>query len=152
MITFIKLFLLNAVILTGLVFAEFQGALSLIVRNDASYISILIMSLYVGMTVFIGILAYKSDVVNQEGKDKLLKQSEAAYFTADHMFTLGLLGTIIGLCIATSGSLVDNLSVTEIVAGLKTGLNVSFYTTLCGIVFSLLLQLQLLVLKKDLEE
>tara|TARA_R110002167_G_scaffold58891_1_gene166866 strand:+ start:245 stop:703 length:459 start_codon:yes stop_codon:yes gene_type:complete len=152
MITFIKLFLLNAVILTGLVFAEFQGALSLIVRNDASYISILIMSLYVGMTLFIGTLAYKSDVVNQEGKDKLLKQSEAAYFTADHMFTLGLLGTIIGLCIATSGSLVDNLSVTEIVAGLKTGLNVSFYTTLCGIVFSLLLQLQLLVLKKDLEE
>ena len=152
MITFIKLFLLNAVILTGLVFAEFQGALSLIIRNDASYISILIMSLYVGMTVFIGILAYKSDVVNQEGKDKLLKQSEAAYFTADHMFTLGLLGTIIGLCIATSGSLVDNLSVTDIVAGLKTGLNVSFYTTLCGIVFSLLLQLQLLVLKKDLEE
>jgi hypothetical protein len=152
MITFIKLFLLNAVILTGLVFAEFQGALSLIIRNDASYISILIMSLYVGMTVFIGILAYKSDVVNQEGKDKLLKQSETAYFTADHMFTLGLLGTIIGLCIATSGSLVDNLSVTDIVAGLKTGLNVSFYTTLCGIVFSLLLQLQLLVLKKDLEE
>ena len=152
MITFIKLFLLNAVILTGLVFAEFQGALSLIIRNDASYISILIMSLYVGMTVFIGILAYKSDVVNQQGKDKLLKQSEAAYFTADHMFTLGLLGTIIGLCIATSGSLVDNLSVTDIVAGLKTGLNVSFYTTLCGIVFSLLLQLQLLVLKKDLEE
>tara|TARA_R110002020_G_scaffold402482_3_gene612682 strand:+ start:1308 stop:1766 length:459 start_codon:yes stop_codon:yes gene_type:complete len=152
MITFIKLFLLNAVILTGLVFAEFQGALSLIVRNDASYISILIMSLYISMTVFIGILAYKSDVVNREGKDKLLKQSEAAYFTADHMFTLGLLGTIIGLCIATSDSLVDNLSVTEIVAGLKTGLNVSFYTTLCGIVFSLLLQLQLLVLKKDLEE
>ena len=152
MITFIKLFLLNAVILTGLVFAEFQGALSLIVRSDASYISILIMSLYISMTVFIGILAYKSDVVNREGKDKLLKQSEAAYFTADHMFTLGLLGTIIGLCIATSDSLVDNLSVTEIVAGLKTGLNVSFYTTLCGIVFSLLLQLQLLVLKKDLEE
>ena len=152
MITFIKLFLLNAVILTGLVFAEFQGALSLIIRNDASYISILIMSLYVGMSIFIGILAYKSDVVNREGKDKLLKQSETAYFTADHMFTLGLLGTIIGLCIATSGSLVDNLSVTEIVAGLKTGLNVSFYTTLCGIIFSLLLQLQLLVLKKDLEE
>jgi hypothetical protein len=36
MITFIKLFLLNAVILTGLVFAEFQGANYVSIRRHDS--------------------------------------------------------------------------------------------------------------------
>ena len=43
-------------------------------------------------------------------------------------------------------------TVTTIVAGLKEGLNTAFYTTICGIVFSLPLQAQLMILKFKLEE
>jgi len=42
--------------------------------------------------------------------------------------------------------------VNEIVAGLKTGLNTAFYTTICGIVFSIPLQIQLMILKYELEQ
>ena len=61
-------------------------------------------------------------------------------------FSLGLLGTIVGLIFATQGSLDSSLPTSEIVAGLKEGLNTAFYTTVCGIVFSLPLQVQLMVL------
>ena len=44
------------------------------------------------------------------------------------------------------------LPVSEIVAGLKEGLNTAFYTTVCGIVFSLPLQVQLMILKFKLDK
>ena len=71
--------------------------------------------------------------------------------TAEHFFSLGLLGTIIGLILATEGSLDSSVPTAQIVAGLKQGLNTAFYTTVCGIVFSLPLQVQLMILKFRLE-
>ena len=150
--TFVKWFLLIGVTATALFLAEQKGALSLIIANDASYISILIMSLFVGMSAFLGVISYQSDTAGKQERAKLLKRTDIGHFTADHLFTLGLLGTVLGLIVATSGSLIDTASVSEIVAGLKEGLNISFFTTITGIISSLLLQLQLLVLKNGLEE
>ena len=72
---------------------------------------------------------------------------DLGWFSAEHFFSLGLLGTIIGLIFATSGSLDSSLPVGEIVAGLKEGLNTAFYTTVCGIIFSLPLQFQIMILR-----
>jgi hypothetical protein len=43
MTTFTKWFLLNAIAATAIFFAEQKGAISTIIQNDLSYISILIM-------------------------------------------------------------------------------------------------------------
>ena len=67
-------------------------------------------------------------------------------------FSLGLLGTIFGLCVATTTNLTEAAPVAQVVAGLKEGLNTAFYTTICGIIFSLPLQVQLVILKFKLEE
>lgn len=149
---FIKIFLLNVVTITALFYAETQGALSLIISNDASYLSILIMLLYIGCTLFLGRIAFNADVAKKEEKCKLLKETNVGHFIAEHLISLGLLGTIVGLCLATSNSLVEGAVVNEIVAGLKEGLSIAFYTTICGLVFSMLLQLQLLIIGKELEE
>ena len=53
---------------------------------------------------------------------------------------------------ATATNLNEQGQVSDIVAGLKTGLNTAFYTTICGIVFSLPLQAQLMILRFKLEE
>ena len=82
---------------------------------------------------------------------KLSKQSEVGWFAAEHFFSLGLLGTVFGLCVATATNLDETAQVSAIVAGLKTGLNTAFYTTICGIVFSLPLQAQLMILRYKLE-
>tara|TARA_Y100001963_G_scaffold156179_1_gene249115 strand:- start:907 stop:1395 length:489 start_codon:yes stop_codon:yes gene_type:complete len=154
--TFTKWFLLNAVVLTAIFFTEQRGIISSIIENDLSRISILIMILYVVMSGYVGRLCYLSDKVNpkkeKEGKAYLSKRSSVGWFAAEHFFSLGLLGTIIGLVIATEGNLDGSLPTSEIVAGLKEGLNTAFYTTVCGIVFSLPLQVQLMVLKFKLEE
>ena len=150
MTTFTKWFLLVAVTGTALFFAEMKGALSLIIQSDKSYLALLIMTLFGVMTLRVGQLCFDADVAKDKEKDELNKKAELGWFTAEHFFSFGLLGTIIGLVLATGGSLDGSNPVSEIVAGLKTGLNTAFYTTICGIVFSILLQLQLLVLKNGL--
>ena len=144
--TFTKWFLLNAVVLTACFFAETKGAFSTMIANDVSSITLLIMVLYVLMSAYVGRLCFLSDRIN--GKRK----ADAGWFAAEHFFSLGLLGTIFGLCVATATNLSDSAPVSQVVAGLKHGLNTAFYTTICGIIFSLPLQVQLMILKNRLEE
>ncbi len=152
--TFTKWFLLNAVMGTALFFAEQKDALSTIIKNDLSYISILIMGLYLCVSVYVGRLCYLADHMSEKSAAKRKKEKaylenrmDLGWFSAEHFFSLGLLGTIIGLIFATSGSLDSSLPVGEIVAGLKEGLNTAFYTTVCGIIFSLPLQFQIMILR-----
>ena len=158
MSTFTKWFLVNAVMGTAIFFAEQKDAISTIIKNDLSYISILIMTLYILVSLYIGRLCYLSDKMSArkekrfKEKEYLKQRSHLGWFSAAHFFSLGLLGTIIGLIFATRGSLDSSLPVGEIVAGLKEGLNTAFYTTVCGIVFSLPLQIQLMILKFKLDE
>ena len=152
--TFTKWFLLNAVMGTALFFAEQKDALSTIIKNDLSYISILIMGLDLCVSVYVGRLCYLADHMSEKSAAKRKKEKaylenrmDLGWFSAEHFFSLGLLGTIIGLIFATSGSLDSSLPVVEIVAGLKEGLNTAFYTTVCGIIFSLPLQFQIMILR-----
>ena len=155
MTTFTKWVLVNAVMFTALFLAEQKDIISAIIKNDLSRISILIISLYILMSAYIGRLSYLSDKINKnkedEAKEFLSKRAEVGWFAAEHFFSLGLLGTIIGLVIATDGNLDSSLQTSQIVAGLKEGLNTAFYTTVCGIVFSLPLQVQLMILKFKLD-
>jgi flagellar motor component MotA len=108
------------------------------------------------VSLYIGRLCYLADKINEKRKKEaihhLQQRSDIGWFAAEHFFSLGLLGTIIGLVIATHGNLDSSLPISTIVAGLKKGLNTAFYTTICGIIFSLPLQIQLMVLKHKLNE
>jgi len=147
MTVLVKWFLIAMLSATAIFLAETQGALSLILSNDKSYLGLSIMILYALTTVYLGTLAYNMDVAKRDEMVKLKKKQGIGWFIAEHFFSLGLLGTIIGLVLATGGAMGENMPVSQIVTGLKEGLNTAFFTTICGIVFSLLLQLQLLVLK-----
>ena len=135
-----------------LFFAEAKGAISLILQNDKSFLALLIMLLFTVMTVRVGQLSFQADIAKEDERLEINKKASLGWFTAEHFFSFGLLGTIIGLVLATGGSLDGSKPVSEIVAGLKTGLNTAFYTTICGIVFSILLQLQLLILKNGIKK
>ena len=156
MTTFIKWFLLNAVFLTGVFFAETKGAISLMVKSDISHLTIVIMTLYVIVSGTVGRLCYLADKIGKGrqsyNRRQISKRAEVGWFVAEHFFSLGLLGTVLGLCVATATSLNEGTEVSDIVSGLKVGLNTAFYTTICGIVFSLPLQAQLMILRFKLEE
>ena len=155
MTTFTKWFLLNAVMVTAVFFAETKGAISLMVKNDISHLTIVIMVLYVIVSVVVGKLCFLSDKINKgrekEARRHLTKRAEVGWFAAEHFFTLGLLGTVFGLCVATATSLNEGTEISDIVSGLKVGLNTAFYTTICGIIFSLALQSQLMILRFKLD-
>ena len=151
MTTFIKWFLLNAVFLTALFFAESKGAISLMVKSDVSYLTIVIMALYAIVSGMVGRLCYLADK-GACSRSLLSRRADVGWFAAEHFFSLGLLGTVFGLCVATATSLNEGTEISDIVAGLKTGLNTAFYTTICGIVFSLPLQAQLMILKFKIEK
>ena len=144
--------------LTGIYFAETKGAISLMVKNDVSYLTIVIMALYIFISGMVGRLCYVADKIGtgkiQDIDDKadINRRAEIGWFAAEHFFSLGLLGTVFGLCVATATSLNVGTEISDIVSGLKTGLNTAFYTTICGIVFSLPLQAQLMILRYKLEE
>jgi hypothetical protein len=150
--TFTKWFLLNALMLTAAFLAEQKGVITEVIQKDLSYISIVIMSLYVIVSAYVGRLCYLADRATKvKDREKLLKRSDVGWFAGEHFFSLGLLGTLIGLTIATSTSLTQEAQINDIVTGLKVGLNTAFYTTICGIVFSIPLQIQLMILKQELE-
>ena len=158
MTTFIKWFLLNAVFLTAIFFAESKGGISLMVKGDVSHLTIVIMTLYIIVSGMVGRLCYLADKIKTgtvgevDDKADLMKRADVGWFAAEHFFSLGLLGTVFGLCVATSTSLNEGTEISDIVSGLKTGLNTAFYTTICGIVFSLPLQVQLMILKFKIEK
>ena len=156
MTTFTKWFLLNAVFLTAVFFAETKGAISLMIKGDVSHLTIVIMALYVIVSGMIGRLCYLADKIKDArqpyNRKRIAKRAEVGWFAAEHFFSLGLLGTVFGLCVATATSLNEGTEVSDIVSGLKVGLNTAFYTTICGIVFSLVLQAQLMILRFKLEE
>ena len=74
MTTFTKWFLLNAVILTSLFLVEQKGFISLIVKNDLSHISILIMGLYLCVSLYVGRLCYLSDHMSEKSAAKRKKE------------------------------------------------------------------------------
>ena len=84
------------------------------------------MALYVVVSIYIGRLCYLSDKINKKrekaAKEYLKERSELGWFSAEHFFSLGLLGTIIGLIISTQGSLDSSFPTSEIVAILKYNL------------------------------
>ena len=141
MSTFTKWFLLNAVFLTAIFFAEAReydglegGAISLMVRSDVSYLTVVIMVLYVIVSGMVGKLCFLADKIKgrkirvELEKERLSKRADVGWFAAEHFFSLGLLGTVFGLCVATSTSLNEGTEVSDIVAGLKTGLNTELFS------------------------
>jgi len=131
-----------------------RGLISLIVSSDISYLSVVMMALFVGTSLYAGWVARQMDVfVEPKVKRPLTVAPQFSrplailHFVADNLFALGLLGTCVGLCYMMRGSLVETADVAAIISQLKVGTSTALYTTLVGIVTSLLLQLQTFLLE-----
>ena len=74
MTTFLKWFLFNAVIITTIILAETQGAITTMVKNDVSYLTIVIMFLYVIVSGLVGRLCYLADKTSNEAQKETAKE------------------------------------------------------------------------------
>lgn len=124
--------------------ALFAGLAQLIVGGDRTFISWVVLAMFLGVSIHLGYKVYK----NPQDIDYGVPDRGAEFCTA-----LGLLGTIIGLTIALTGAFAEvdvsnHESLKSALVNISTGVSTALLTTLTGLVASLGIQFQTCVLKE----
>lgn len=127
------------------------GFVDKILEVDFSKLSFVIYIIFYVFSVRNGVLVYtfsKKCMPVQSDIDTCYDKNEVGWFAADCLLTLGIIGTVIGFIFMLSGF--EGVSDTTNVLTMKTailkmslGMSTALYTTLAGLVSSLLLKLQL---------
>jgi len=124
---------------------------STLYNADITKLSFFILSLCFCSSVWIGIKTYKVY------KKDYTQSANVGWFIAESCLALGMIGTVIGFLIML-GSAFTNLDVSnsvalqEALANMAVGMSTALYTTLIGLVSSLILKVQLVNLEVALEE
>ena len=170
----------------------FYGFIAEIINNDFTFISILIMIIFIVFTIHIGMQIKKVDSIllifyNQSSNDdlekllnllnkncsnnyyaysvhtyfksmfdpisendnlemKITKYSDTAWYVVDLLIKLGLVGTVIGFIIMLSSIVtIENFDLSlmqTLLQKMSAGMMIALYTTLTGLVSSILLAFQ----------
>ena len=168
----------------------FYGFIAEIINNDFTFISILIMIIFIVFTIHIGIKKVDSILLifyNQSSNDdlekllillnkncsnnyyaysvhtyfksmldpisendnlemKITKYSDTAWYVVDLLIKLGLVGTVIGFIIMLSSIVtIENFDLSlmqTLLQKMSAGMMIALYTTLTGLVSSILLAFQ----------
>ena len=170
----------------------FYGFIAEIINNDFTFISILIMIIFIIFTIHIGMQIKKVDSIlllfyNQSSKDdiekllillnkncsnnyyarsvhtyfksmfdpisendnlemKITKYSDTVWYVVDLLIKLGLVGTVIGFIIMLSSIVtIENFDLSlmqTLLQKMSAGMMIALYTTLTGLVSSILLAFQ----------
>jgi hypothetical protein len=149
--TFTRWFVINAVITTALIAAWKQNAIQTIIANDASYIALVCMALYVGFSLYLGKISLLIDK-GEFDKEILINKMQPAYFMAEMFLTLGLLGTTAGLAYTIQHTLGQaNTDPAKLMKALPDGVGRTLYTTITAIASQILLQVQLFILERKIK-
>ena len=147
---FVKWFIITAATLAASYISWSTGLVDIIVKNDMSRLSIVMTVLYGAFCYLSGCLSYQIDK-HGHGKVNYKRSLRILNFLSDKFFTLGLLGTIVGFCFMMYGTLNTGIDVNQIIAQLKVGVSTALYTTLVGMIYSLIGQLQIFVIEHHLK-
>ena len=118
--------------------------------SDQTKISFLIIIVFIGATLTVGVLSYK----NLSNRNVL---SNYIWFSSETMVTLGLIGTVAGFLLMLSSAF-DNLdvknveNVQEVITDMSLGMSTALCTTLVGLVSSVLTKIQMVILENNNHE
>jgi len=107
--------------------------------NDITYLSSVILVLWVMSTINVGIQIQKNQ-----------KSTEVSWFVADTFLTIGMIGTVIGFVYMLSTTFAslnpdDTNSMKAAIATMAAGMSTALLTTLAGLIASLCLKFQLVI-------
>lgn len=119
-------------------------------RTDSTFISAGIVGAFSVMSIWCGIKTFVLGHAVQKDKKSLItqvtNQEKIGWFMADLFTMLGFVGTIWGMIVALKGFAGVNPSeiesVQRLISSLVQGVSIALYTTLTGLVCSLLLRVQ----------
>ena len=119
---------------------------------DVTRLSFLIISIFTCTSIWIGTKTYKVGI-QQDYNQK----SDVGWFISESCLALGMVGTVTGFLIML-GTAFENVDVTnaatlqQALADMATGMSTALWTTLVGLVSSLIIKVQLVNLEVALNE
>ena len=119
---------------------------------DVTRLSFLIISIFICTSVWIGTKTYKVGI--QQDYDQ---KSDVGWFISESCLALGMVGTVTGFLIML-GTAFENVDVTnaatlqQALSDMATGMSTALWTTLVGLVSSLIIKVQLVNFEVALNE
>mgnify|MGYP003647812625 FL=1 len=133
-------------ILLGFIAYHF-GLIQEIYTKDVTKLSLFIFILYISSSIYIGKTTYASTT----GED-VSSRIDIGWFTSESMLALGMVGTVVGFILMLGGSFEnidtgDAETLKSALSDMARGMSTALYTTLSGLVCSLLTKVQLVNLE-----
>ena len=132
------------------VLAQIQfGIIDFIRYNDPTYITSVVIGIAILSTLWIGYFSYTVQFKNETPPDS---QMEQLWFIADTVMSIGMVGTLIGFLMVLTSTFtdIDTSSAEEmrrVIGSLAAGMGVALLTSLAGLLSSIYLKLQLVLLE-----
>ena len=145
-IEFFRWWLFVCLLSIGAYFGIHFDVFSTIFNTDKTYLSSVILVLFMGSTLLTG---YRTWLFNFR---KTYTDTKLGWFCGEVMFALGMIGTLIGFVLVFGDALAhidleDQANKAKIIADMGIGISTAIYTTLAGLVCTILLWIQLINLE-----
>jgi len=141
----LKWWLLIVLTASGCAVVNYFNGFEFLWANDFTKISFVIMALFVFGSALTG---YK--VFSYSKEEDGFQRYETEWLISEHLLSLGLLGTVVGLAFTFLWSFKDldigNVEASQrVISTMAAGLGASLMTTVTGLVFSMILKTQLVI-------
>ena len=148
----LKWWLIFCLIVIGLATCIYFNIHTSLYESDITRLSYLILIIFGCTSVWIGSLTYKVGVLKDYDQN-----ADIGWFVAESCLALGMVGTVTGFLIML-GTAFENVDVSNAVtlqqalSDMATGMSTALWTTLVGLVCSLIIKVQLVKLEVELNE
>ena len=148
----LKWWLIFCITLLGLCTCVYFNIHKDLYAADVTRLSFLIISIFICTSVWIGSKTYKVGI--QQDYDQ---RSDVGWFISESCLALGMVGTVTGFLIML-GTAFENVDVTnaatlqQALSDMALGMSTALWTTLVGLVTSLIIKVQLVNLEVALNE
>ena len=148
----LKWWLIFCLTLLGLCICVYFNIHKDLYAADVTRLSFFIISIFICTSIWIGTKTYKVGI-----QQDYSQQSEVGWFISESCLALGMVGTVTGFLIML-GTAFANVDVTnaatlqQALADMATGMSTALWTTLVGLVSSLIIKVQLVNLEVALNE
>ena len=145
---FLKRWLLITLTIVGLSIAAYFNFIHFLYAHDLTKLSVAILALFAATTSVIG---YK--IWNERNAEEKYKYN-VEWFVSEMMISLGMIGTVIGFIymlysVFSSLNIADTLAVQQSLGKMAQGMGTALLTTLVGLVSSVLIKSQLVMVENE---
>jgi len=149
MSVFLKWWLLITLTVVGLSIAAYFNFIQFLYAHDLTKLSVAILALFAATSSVIGYKLWKERDVKKKkyGYD-------VEWFVSEMMISLGMIGTVIGFIymlysVFSSLNITDTMAVQESLGKMAQGMGTALLTTLVGLVSSVLIKSQLVMVENE---